>query len=189
MRVGRSRGRARCCTARAVHDTERHVPRARIQLPHHYQRIDPAIRRELVDHAAADGFPLSGLLYLPPRGEPDTVVVAMHPRVDFARHYLAPSVAAAGYAFFGTASRYLNNDADMLHERVLLDVAGTVGYLRERGFRTVVLLGNSGGGSLFAFYLQHSARAPADRLRHAPSGDAVPLHEFDLPAADGLILL
>src|SRR5262249_58640672 len=99
MRGGQSRGRARCCTARAVHDTERHVPRARIQLPHHYQRIDPAIRRELVDHAAADGFPLSGVLYLPPRGEPDVVVVAMHPRVDFSRPYLAPRLVAGGYAF------------------------------------------------------------------------------------------
>ncbi len=162
---------------------------ARIQFPHHYRALDPAIRRELVDHAAADGFPLSGILYRPPRGERDTVVVAMHPRVDFARHYLAPRLAAAGYAFFGTASRYLNNDADMLHERVLLDVAGTVGHLRESGFRRVVLLGNSGGGSLFAFYLEQAEKPPAERLRRAPSGDAVPLPETDLPPADGLVLL
>src|SRR4030095_15650773 len=47
----------------------RAVPPARLQLPHHYRSLDPAIRRELVDHAGADGFPLSGLLYLPPRGE------------------------------------------------------------------------------------------------------------------------
>ena len=162
---------------------------ARIQFPHHYRALDPGIRRELVDHAAADGFPLSGILYRPPRGEPDTVVVAMHPRVDFARHYLAPPLAAAGYAFFGTASRYLNNDADMLHERVLLDVAGTVGHLRESGFRRVILLGNSGGGSLFAFYLEQAEKPPAERLRRAPSGDAVPLPETDLLPADGLVLL
>ena len=94
------------------------VPPARIQFPHHYRTIDPAIRRELVDHAAADGFPISGILYLPPGGEPDTVVVAMHPRVDFSRHYLAPRLAAGGYAFFGAHTRYLNNDADM--DRALL---------------------------------------------------------------------
>src|SRR5262249_6944532 len=189
MRVGQSRGRARCCTARAVHDTERHVPRARIQLPHHYQRIDPAIRRELVDTALADGLPLSGVLCLPPRGEPDVVVVAMHPRVDFSRHYLAPRLVAGGYAFFGGHTRYLNNDADMLHERVLLDVAGTVASLRERGFRRVVLLGNSGGGSLFAFYLEQAAKPPADRLPCAPSGDLVPLRETDMPAAAAFVLL
>ncbi len=165
------------------------MPQARIQLPHHYQSLDPAIRREAVDHAAADGFPLAGTLYLPPRGEPDTVVVAMHPRVDFSRHYLAPRLAAGGYAFFGGHTRYLNNDADMLHERVLLDVAGTVAWLRERGFRRVILLGNSGGGSLFAFYLQQAATPPAGRLQRAPSGDAVPLHETDLPPADGFVLL
>jgi pimeloyl-ACP methyl ester carboxylesterase len=165
------------------------VPQARIQLPHHYQSLDPAIRRELVDHAAADGFPIGGMLYLPAGGEPDVVVVAMHPRVDFSRHYLAPRLAAGGYAFFGSHTRYLNNDADMLHERVLLDVAGTVAWLRERGFRRVILLGNSGGGSLFAFYLQQAATPPAERLQRAPSGDAVRLHETDMPPADGFVLL
>jgi hypothetical protein len=50
----------------------------------------------------------------------------------------------------------------MLHERVLLDVAGTMAWLRDRGFRRVLLLGNSGGGSLFAFY-REQAGAPADR--------------------------
>jgi hypothetical protein len=165
------------------------VPPARIPLPHHYRSLDPAIRRELVDHAAADGVPLAGVLYRPPRGEPDAVVVAMHPRVDFSRHYLAPLLAAGGYAFFGGQTRYLNHDADMLHERVLLDVAGTIAWVRERGFRRVVLLGNSGGGSLFAFYLQQAAAAPAERLRRAPSGDAVALPDTELPPADGVVLL
>ncbi len=162
---------------------------ARIQLPHHYRSLDPAIRREIVDHAAADGFPLSGVLYLPPTGEPDVCVVAMHPRVDFSRHYLAPGLAAGGYAFFGAHTRYLNNDADMLHERALLDVAGTVAWVRQRGFRRVVLLGNSGGGSLFAFYLQQAVLAPQERLARAPSGDAVPLSTSDMPPADGFLLL
>ncbi len=162
---------------------------ARLQLPHHYQTLDPAIRREVVDHAAADGIPIAGMLYLPPRGDPGVCVVAMHPRVDFSRHYLAPRLAAGGYAFLGAHTRYLNHDADMLHERVLLDVAGTVAWVRTRGFRRVVLLGNSGGGSLFAFYLKQAATAPAERLRHAPSGDAVALHDAELPPADGLVLL
>jgi hypothetical protein len=113
----------------------------------------------------------------------------MHPRVDFSRHYLAPGLAMGGYAFFGAHTRYLNNDADMLHERALLDVAGTVAWVRQRGFRRVVLLGNSGGGSLFAFYLQQAALAPEARLARAPSGDAVPLATTDMPPADGFVLL
>src|SRR5439155_302233 len=78
---------------------------------------------------------------------------------------------------------------DALHERLLLDVAGNVAWLRERGFRQVILLGNSGGGSLFAFYLAQAAKPPADRLARAPSGDRVPLGEVEMPAADGLVLL
>src|SRR5213076_1886199 len=78
--------------------------------------------------------------------------------------------------------------ADALHERLLLDVAGNVAWLRERGFRRVILLGNSGGGSLFAFYLAQAGKPPAERLARAPSGDRVPLGEVEMPMADGLVL-
>ena len=103
---------------------------ARIQPPHHYAGIDPSVRREIVDHAAADGFPLTGMLYRPPRGDPDVALLAMHPRVDFSRHYLTPMLVGAGYAFMGATTRNHNNDADALHERLLLDVAGSVALLR-----------------------------------------------------------
>jgi hypothetical protein len=162
---------------------------ARIVLPHSYRAIDPAVRREIVEHAAADGFPLTGILYRPPSRDPDVVVLAMHPRADFTRHYLAPQLTAAGFAFMGSTTRYLNHDADALHERLVVDVAGTIAWLRMSGFRRVVLLGNSGGGSLFAFYLQQAARAPERRVTRAPSGDAVPLDRTELPPADGFVLL
>src|SRR3989442_13005099 len=110
----------------------------------------------------------------------------MHPRGAFSRHYLAPALAAAGYAFLGTTTRYLNHDADALHERLLLDVAGTIAFLRGRGFSTVVLLGNSGGGSLFAFYLEQAARPPAERLPPAPPRDRGPPGGGGRPAAGGL---
>src|SRR5262249_33926983 len=148
-----------------------------------------AVRREIVDHEATDGVPLSGILYRPARTDPDVVVLAMHPRVDFTRHYLAPALVAGGHAFMGAVTRHLHNDADALHERMLLDVGGTIAWLRARGFRRVVLLGNSGGGSLFAFYLEQAGRPPAERLERAPSGDRVPLRDVELPAADGLVLL
>ncbi|HSV06722.1 MAG TPA: hypothetical protein VLI07_09415 [Candidatus Binatus sp.] len=160
------------------------------RLPHEFTTIDPAVRRDIVDLEPVDGWPGgAGLLYLPPRHDPDVVVLAMHPRVDFFRHYLAPGLAAAGYAFMGAPTRYLNHDTDALHERLLCDVAGAVRALRARGFAKVVLLGNSGGGSLFAFYLEQAGKPAAERLERAPSGDRVPLRELDLPMADGLILL
>jgi pimeloyl-ACP methyl ester carboxylesterase len=165
------------------------VTAARIVLPHCYRALDPAVRREIVDHAAADGFPLTGILHRPPTGDPDVVVLAMHPRADFTRHYLVPQLTAAGYAFMGSTTRYLNHDADALHERLLVDVAGTIAWLRAQGFRKVILLANSGGGSLFAFYLQQAGRAPARRTTRAPSGDHVRLDETAMPPADGLVLL
>src|SRR5882724_4145632 len=116
-----------------------------MRLPFHFDTIDPAIRQELLTFEATDGFPLGGILYQPPRRDSEVLVLAMHPRTDFARHYLAPRLAAGGYAFLGATTRHLNNDADALHERLLLDVAGAIAWLRERGFRQVILLGNSGG--------------------------------------------
>jgi len=68
----------------------------RIVLPHSYRTIDPAVRRELVDHAAADGFPLTGVLYRPPRRDPDVVVLAMHPRADFTHPHAIPRIVDAG---------------------------------------------------------------------------------------------
>ena len=163
---------------------------ARFTLPHEFSSLDPAVRRDLVDLHAADGMPMgAGILYRPARTDPEVAVLAMHPRVDFFRHYLVPHLVGAGYAFLGCPTRYLHNDADALHERLLLDVAGAMALLREHGFRTIVLLGNSGGGSLFAFYLEQAGLEPAERLARAPSGDRVPLAEADMPLAGGLVLL
>src|SRR5262245_30486839 len=185
------------CRPATIHGTDRgHDPRRerpmtaeRIVFPHCYRALDPGVRREVVEHAAADGFPLTGMLYRPAKADPDVVVLAMHPRADLTRHYLAPQLTAAGYAFCGSTTRYLNHDADALHGRLAVDVAGTIAWLRERGFRKVVLLGNSGGGSLFAFYLQQALRPADRRTTQAPSGDRIPLDLTELPAADGLVLL
>ncbi|MEU9018034.1 hypothetical protein [Actinomadura sp. NPDC048394] len=120
------------------------------------------------------------------RGGEDTAVLIMHPRGDFFHHYLVPGLVEAGYAVMCGASRWLNNDAMLVHERLLLDVAECVKALRAR-YDRVVLCGNSGGGSLMTFYSAQAAAPEDERLTDTAAGDPLRLGDFDLPQADALV--
>jgi fermentation-respiration switch protein FrsA (DUF1100 family) len=95
-------------------------------------RPTEAIRTESIRLVTADGALVRGLMWLPPSGTQwKTAVILSHPRGDFSVHYACPLLAAAGYAVCGFGTRSMNNDTDCVHENL-------------------VLLGNSGGGSLMA---------------------------------------
>lgn len=159
------------------------APRAR-RLPFAFTEIDPSVRREPVYLEASDGAQTFGVLYEPGGRTPKSVVYLMHPRGEFTRHYVVPGLTARGYAVFGHNSRYLNNDTDMVHERILLDIAVGMRWLRGRGFERVVLLGNSGGGSLLAFYQSQAERPPGERLTSTSSGEAIDLSTEEMPPGD-----
>jgi hypothetical protein len=143
-------------------------------------RCEP-LRLESADRAVAHGW-----LYA--RGGESSVVCLMHPRANFSRHYLVPGLVEAGFAVLCINSRWLNNDATLIHEQVLLDVAAGLAVARAR-YERVVLCGNSGGGSLFTFYLSQALAPTGERLRELASGDPFDLNAFELPPADAMVYL
>ncbi len=152
-----------------------------------YAAIDASVQYESVVLEADDGGLSSGLLHT--KGGEQTVVCFMHPKADMSRHYAMPWLLDAGYATFGQNSRWLNNDELCVHEVLLLDVAAGVRFLRDRGFKRILVCGNSGGGSLYAFYLAQSVTAPPHRLPQTPAGDPFDLNAVELPPVDGYINL
>lgn len=136
----------------------------------------------------------SGLQMLRPRiygamaetaGPRKTAAIVMHPASNFMGHYLLQPLAARGISCMGLNSRYAGNDTLLLMERVIQDLGAGVQYLRAQGYGKVVLVGNSGGASLSAFYQAQAEHLTIDRML---DGDPAGLSPSDLPPVDGLAL-
>lgn len=119
-------------------------------------------------------------------GPADTAVLVVHPASNFLGHYLLGPLAAHGVDAIGLCTRYIGNDTALILENCVLDVGAAVAHLRADGYRTIVLVGNSGGGGLAALY-QSQAIAPT--ITSTPAGDPPDLTTADLPAVDGVVFL
>jgi hypothetical protein len=135
----------------------------------------------------SDGATVRGVLATVPGAR--TVAFLMHPRQDVTHHALVPHLLRAGVAVWTQHTRSVNNDLTLVHEQALLDVAAGAVFLRERGFDAVVPVGHSGGGTLFAYYLEQAGLAPAERIATTPGGRPTTLADAAMPALDGVVFL
>ncbi|MEW6775862.1 MAG: hypothetical protein AB1405_06190, partial [Bdellovibrionota bacterium] len=161
-------------------------------MPFHFRKSVPeGTKIEPVYLKADDLRDCQGLYYAPPKvDKPKVAALAAHPRADFAKHYSFPRLLEAGVACFGLQTRCLNNDTHAIHEELILDVNAAVKFLKkQKGIEKVILFGNSGGGSLFAFFQAQALLPKEKRITHTPGGDLTRLPGAEMIPADALILV
>jgi alpha/beta superfamily hydrolase len=105
-----------------------------------------------------------GAMSTPADGNRNVAAIVMHPTSNFMGHYLLQPLAERGIACLGLNSRYAGNDAMLLMEQVIQDLGAGVAWLREQGYRKIVLIGNSGGAALCSFYQAQAANRVAVRF-------------------------
>ena len=97
------------------------------------------------------------------------------------------ALANAGLHVMCCGSRYAKNDSALIMEKVVYDLGAYVRHARETlGYRKIVLVGWSGGGSLSLFY---QAQAETPTITQTPAGDSYDLTEAGLLRADGIIFI
>ncbi len=117
----------------------------------------------------------------------DTALIVMHPIGAPAYLPVFAQLARAGHHIIACASRYSSGDAPLEMENVVLDLGACIRDAKERqGYKKIVLLGWSGGGSLMAGY-QAEAEKPVIQL--SASGEATPLAGAKLISGDAIMLV
>ena len=117
----------------------------------------------------------------------DTVYIFMHPASTLQLLPMPQALADAGQHVICAGSRYPKNDTALIMEKVAVDLGQYVRHAREDlGYRYVVLVGWSGGGSLCLFY-QSQAESPS--ITHTAAGEEYDLSAAELPRADGVVFI
>ncbi len=134
----------------------------------------------------AGGHPCQGIYWTASGARPKVALIATHYNVDFAEHYIAPYFARQGFGFLGWNTRFRGAEDQFILEHALIDIAVGVRWLREEaGVETVVILGNSGGGSLMGAYQAEAIAPTLAAAMPGPGGAAL----ASLPKADLYISL
>ena len=131
-------------------------------------------------------FVLEGELLIPSSEAytPKTLFCFMHPAASMAMLPYPISLARAGLHVLVCQSRY-TNDAALVMEKCVKDLATYISYSKEKlGYDKVVLVGWSGGGSLSVFYQSQATIPPSERVTFP-----VDLSKVTLPKASALIVI
>ncbi|KZS65979.1 alpha/beta hydrolase [Mycobacterium ostraviense] len=134
--------------------------------------------------AGAGGHPCQGLYHQVAGSKPTVAMIATHYQIDFSEHYLAEYLATRGIGFLGWNTRFRGFESNFLLDHALVDIGVGMRWLRDvKGVETVILLGNSGGGSLMAAYQSQAVDpnvTPLEGMRPAAG-------LTELPVADGYV--
>ena len=111
----------------------------------------------IVGRAGAGGHPCQGIWHTAVGEKPTVGFIATHYNVDFSEHYLAEYLAARGFGFLGWNTRFRGDERTFLLDHAVAEIDVGVRWMRDvAGIDTVVILGNSGGGSLMGAYQSQS---------------------------------
>ena len=151
----------------------------------------PGVIREFIGlpsptarRGGAGGHPCQGLYHRGVGRKPKLAMIATHYQIDFSEHYLADYMATRGVGFLGWNTRFRGFESSFLLDHALVDIGVGVRWLREiQGVETVVLLGNSGGGSLMAAYQSQVVEPNVTPLPGMRPAAGV----TELPPADGYV--
>ena len=117
----------------------------------------------------------------------ETCLVTMHPIGGTGWLPVMSQFARAGVHVLACDSRYRGADYALNMEKVTMDLGSAVRHAREvLGYKHVVLLGWSGGGSLSAFY---QAQAEHPTVTSSPCGGGPDLTAAGLVPADAVVMM
>ncbi|AMK26579.1 alpha/beta fold hydrolase (plasmid) [Sphingobium sp. SJ10-10] len=128
---------------------------------------------------------LEGILIRPAGIPCETLQIYMHPASTLQLLPVPREAARRGAHVLCAGSRYARNDTACILENVLLDLGAYIRHAKSVwGYKRIVLVGWSGGGSLSLFY-QSQAESPT--ITHTPAGDPLDLTKAGLIPADAVV--
>lgn len=152
----------------------------------HVKFADNAAFKDVYGFAGNQGVVnLEGIRFVPRGQASDTLLVYMHPASTLQLLPMPRAMAERGMHVLCAGSRYARNDTALIMENVVVDLGAYIRHAKEVwGYKTIVLAGWSGGGSLCLYY-QSQAEHPT--VSHTPAGDPCNILSANLIPADAFI--